>query len=159
MTAPLSAAGRNPGPLNVRASASQEDCRFALHNRLTRRLSFGTAFDLTGWTSGKDAFYINCSRRWFRKNGYVCVRQNRPGSFITACVSSRKDHNNTDTFMLFRLLPKSLDQDPAIMAPPGKDDLEENEEVTHKKSARVFNTMDVQAGETTQLLMEPLKND
>ena len=175
LAAPLSTFGRNPGPLDVRANVSHDKCRFVLHHRLTHRKSSATAFDLTAWTSGRDIFYINCSRRRFKKDGYLCVKQNRPDSFITACVSSHDCHNNIDTFMLFRLLPnsaRSLGQATAIktsieereLSKLGRLDEEDEEEstveATHKESARILATVDVHATKSEeQFSMTSLKNN
>ena len=71
--------------------------------------------DLTGWTLSRDVFFINCSRRKFQRDGYLCVKAAQRGRhrihsdfFHTACVPSLKEHNDVDKFMLFRLLPSSV---------------------------------------------------
>ena len=65
--------------------------------------------DLTTWTLSRDVFFINCSRRKFRRDGYLCVKEGlESGSLSVSCVPSLKEHNDLDTFMLFRLLPSSV---------------------------------------------------
>ena len=109
LSASLNMFGKNDGPLVMKDSAEEEECRFVLHHRLSRQKSRATAFDLATWTSSRDIFYINCSRRSFKRDGYLVVKwDEKSDSFITACVSSIKDNSNSDTYMLFRLLPESV---------------------------------------------------
>ena len=98
--------GKNPGPLKMKQNANHESSRFVLHGRLSTTF---TPCKINNWVSGKEIFYINCSRREWAKDGYICVRQaSSQESFITACVSSIKSHNDRTCFMLFRLLPANL---------------------------------------------------
>ena len=115
LSAPLNMLGKNSGTLVMKNSAEEEECRFVLHHRLSRQKSRTTAFDLATWTSSREIFYINCSRRSFKRDGYLVIKwEEKSDSFITACVSSIKDHGNADTYMLFRLLPESFrNQQPA----------------------------------------------
>ena len=109
LSASLNIFGKNDGPLVMKDSAEEEECRFVLHHRLSRQKSRATAFDLATWTSSRDIFYINCSRRSFKRDGYLVVKWDKKSdSFITACVSSIKDHSKSNTYMLFRLLPESV---------------------------------------------------
>ena len=110
LEASVNVMGKNPGPLKLKQNANHESSRFALHGRLSTTF---TPSKINDWVSGKEIFYINCSRRQWAKDGYVCVRrassQTRDQeSFVTACVSTIKSHNDRTCFMLFRLLPAKL---------------------------------------------------
>ena len=110
LTAPLNLLGRNSGPLYMNASADQRECRFVLHHRLNNQRSSATAFDHSAWTSSRDVFFVNCSQRMFKRDGYLVVKwDQRSNSFITACVPFIKRSNNREeTHMLFRLFPISF---------------------------------------------------
>lgn len=115
LAAPLSTFGKNPGPLFLRSSVSQTQCRFVIHHRLSHQSKKGLVADLATWTLSRDVFFINCSRRKFKRDGYLCVKAAKGGRrgigsdvHYMACVPSLKEHNDRDTFMLFRLLPSSV---------------------------------------------------
>ena len=102
--------GKNPGPLKMKQNAHHESSRFALHGRLSTTF---TPSKINKWVDGKEIFYINCSRREWAKDGYICVKKSssrttNQETFITACVSSTKSHDDRTCFMLFRLLPANL---------------------------------------------------
>lgn len=109
LAAPINSFGKNNGPLLMKDTVDQSKCRFCLHSRLTHHRQYRTAVNIQDWTRSKDVFFINCARRKFKIDGYLCVNQRKAGgSCVTACVSSPKKHNNSDTYMLFRLLPASV---------------------------------------------------
>ena len=112
--APLSLVwGENPGPLFIRDAVSQKTCRFALNERLLS--DKGTEpIPLESWTSGKEMYYITCSRRAFRRNGYLAVKRLPSGhQYITCCISDTLSHDNDSIFMLFRLIPRQ--QEPSAI--------------------------------------------
>ena len=105
LQAPCSMRGTNQGPLSVCHHGAQNNCRFAIHNRLVSGNAVPLA--LPSWTSGRDIFFINCLGRKRRKDGYLCVRQSQGSKYVTSCVSGTSAHNGYSIFMLFRLLPGS----------------------------------------------------
>ena len=56
------------------------------------------------WLSGRDAYFINCARRKWKKDGYLAVSELRT-EYRVGCAASKADHEN-GKWMLFRLLPK-----------------------------------------------------
>ena len=122
LDAPVSVRGRNNGPLYMSDTVSDESSRFVLHSRIIHNKV--SPVSISTWTNGTEMFYLNCSRRKRRIDGYLAIKRVRQrGSeqeqFITACMSSRKFHNNISVFMLFQLIPSYL----------VKDETEENGEV------------------------------
>lgn len=109
LDAPLSICGTNSGPLHVWDTVADRTSRFVLYSRIVP--DKGTLpVPLSSWTSGSDMFYINCSRRKHRRDGYLTVtrrpagRNNPNETFVTTCMNRIIYHNNYDTFMLFQLL-------------------------------------------------------
>ena len=85
-----------------------------LHDRLLKNLT--PTIEVSDWVNGSEAYYINCSRRKFARDGYVAVKKvqgrahDRP-TYITACFPSIDYHSDDhDVFMLFQLLRPSLKQ-------------------------------------------------
>ena len=114
LEAPVSIFGYNHGPLKVRQNVKEECCRFMLHDRLLKTLT--PTVEVSDWVLGIEAYYVNCSRRRFARDGYVAVKkvQQRPEdhpSYITACFPSIDYHDDDENiFMLFQLLRPSLKQ-------------------------------------------------
>jgi len=108
LNAPVNIVGVNPGPLHLQYEVQEKRSRLTLLSRLVKGYS---PVDTKAWVSGRDLFFINCARRTWKKDGYICVKQiTVPGQqqrLITACVSSVKNNNERDLWMLFRLLPAS----------------------------------------------------
>ena len=101
LNAPVGLCGQNVGPLHMKFDVKAHNSRLALHSRLEK--SFHPV-EKDPWISGRDIFYINCARRGWKKNAYICVRARR-GQYITACVPSTEEHNEErHIFMLFRLI-------------------------------------------------------
>ena len=99
--------GRNNGPLCMSDTVSDESSRFVLHSRIIHNKV--SPVSISTWTSGTEMFYINCSRRKRKINGYLAMKRVRrrgaADTYITACMSNRKYHNNTSVHMLFQLVP------------------------------------------------------
>ena len=108
LNAPVNIVGENSGPLRLQYEVQEKCSRLTLLSRLVKGHS---PVDTKAWVSGRDLFFINCARRTWKKDGYICVKQiTVPGQqprLITACVSSVKHNNERDLWMLFRLLPAS----------------------------------------------------
>ena len=96
----------------------ESQSRLTLHNRLLKHYN---PVDIAPWMDGRKVFFINCARRRARRDGYICVRlvtsrrRGRP-ELKTGCVPTKRSHNERDTWMLFRLLPVSLRDKPAVPA-------------------------------------------
>ena len=74
-----SISGHNEGPLEVKANVKEENARFALHDRV-----FDGQYepvDTRSWMLGEE-FYVNCSQRRFRWDGYVAVKKTQLLDFI-----------------------------------------------------------------------------
>ena len=105
--------GRNSGPLQMRNDMVEANARFSLRTRLYRYKS--NPVDLREWVSGKDRFFVHCSRRGkLRIDGYLAVKRAPRGGdveseYTSVCVSSIKHHNEVDTFMLFSLISPPTD--------------------------------------------------
>ena len=121
LNASVNAFGINRGPLSL-------DYYVSGHSRL---LLFGRVSNDAGpisgetWAHGQDMYFINCARRRMKRDGYIGIRRRRrhgEDEWITSCFSSRFEHNESNVFMLFRLLPGSYRDNPNILtAEPGND--------------------------------------
>ena len=116
--APVGVLGNNFGPLHLKNHVLESQSRLTLHNRLLKHY---TPVDIAPWVDGRDVFFINCARRRAKRDGYICVKlvTSRGGGrpeLTTACVPAKRFHNERDTWMLFRLLPVSLRDKPAVPA-------------------------------------------
>ena len=123
MSAPVNVLGYNAGPLKLSFTASHSSSRLTLHSRLVKEY---TPIDIKNWVNGKEAFFLNCARRLMKRDGYVCVKRQQRGnrhSLTTACVPSTSSHDETSTWMLFRLLHHSIrEQKHTVRPPPRKQD-------------------------------------
>ena len=163
LEAPLNWLGRNRGPLLMRDTVNEESSRFVLHHRVIRN-DKPRPNPLNSWINGGDMFYINCSRRRHRKDGYLCIRrahlrqpeQQGDDNFITACVRDIDYHDNVNVFMLFRLLPgyylshedDEISDDERLMgyepvdkpakADPIKHELDSDQEDQHKVTSKLL---------------------
>ena len=113
LSAPHNIAGFHSGPLQLQFTAMESDSRFKLLSRLVKHHS---PVDISEWVHGREAFYISCHHKTFKKDGYVCIRRRR-NEFVTACVPRRTFHNEVDTWMLFRILPHTF-RNRATISPP-----------------------------------------
>ena len=106
LNAPVNIRGQNNGPLYMSDTVSDESSRFVLHSRIIQNKV--SPVSISTWTSGNEMFYINCSRRKRRINGYLALKRERQrgqDTYITACMGSRKYHNSSSVYMLFQLIP------------------------------------------------------
>lgn len=136
LSAPVNTFGTNPGPLHLKFTVDHHDSRLTLQSRLIKGYK---PVDTNTWVSGREAFYINCARRTLQKDGYICVklipgRRNAPDLF-TACVPSRRHHNDRNVWMLFRLLPASHREKSANMSTGSRDELDVTAELKEYERA------------------------
>lgn len=122
--------GSNQGPLRLVYHVSERS-RLLLFGRIANEkgpISPGT------WTQGRDMFFINCARRTMKRDGYIGMRRrrrNREEEWLSSCWPRQGHHNDRSRFLLFRLLPASLRDDPSLLpnaeadskaGPNGRDD-------------------------------------
>ena len=93
--------GYNDGPLEMKPNVTEENARFVLHNRVH---SSYEPVDFKSWMLG-DEYFISCSRRRFKLDGYLSVKRTKLLDYTTAIVPSQECHNGVDTWLLFRLMP------------------------------------------------------
>ena len=146
LSAPVNVLGHNPGPLHLHLTAYESNARLTLHSRLVKKY---TPIDTSNWVLGREAFFINCARRRLKRDGYVCVKQRQRGrqrQLITACVSSKRHHDDRTTWMLFRLLhPSVRNESTHVITPPLRmaDSLDDKEHEELREYEKVLG--DVQA--------------
>ena len=98
----VSRLGYNVGPLEVKPNVAEENARFVIYNAV---FDVYAPVDVKEWELGEQ-FFINCSRRKFRLDGYVAVSETKTeGEYATSIIPSQQSHNSIDTWMLFRLMP------------------------------------------------------
>ena len=103
--------GSNPGPLYLKSELHNKHSRLTLHNRVIGDNKAPT--DTRVWSAGNEEFFINCSRRRFKKDGFIAVKRVsvRTGSrqteerYVTVCLPNEGYHNEQNVWMLFRLFP------------------------------------------------------
>ena len=106
LSVPLTICGVNKGPLQLKHLIMEEG-RLVLQTRIGKDKG---PVNLHDWLNGKEVFFIKCARRKFKRDGYICVKQQRRGGedeWITACVPFKFLHDEREFFMLFQLLPAS----------------------------------------------------
>ena len=128
LNSPVNFHGNNTGPLHLHYEVQERKSRLTLQSRLVKEYS---PVDTRTWTSGGDLFFINCSRRKFKRDGYICVKSTRQQRLITACVSSVTSNDERNTWMLFRLLPASY-RDDKRSRHEAEDEVDDSEEEEYK---------------------------
>ena len=93
------------GPLQLKLNVKACDVRFKL---ICRLIKGSKPVSTAPWLSHRDTFFIMCARRGFYKNAFLAVqRHTNDDRWITCCVKSTEGEDYVDTFMLFRLLPRT----------------------------------------------------
>ncbi len=91
--------GKNPGPLKMKSQLEDKDSRLVLYNQMGSGY-FEVPADITNWINGKGAFFISNAHQ----KGFLCIsRRAREDRYVCRCVNSRKEHNEENNWMLFRL--------------------------------------------------------
>ena len=139
--------GYNSGPLVLTNHVHEEDARLTLHSRVVG--SYNTPISVGSWTAGEE-YFVNCSRRRFKVDGYLAMKQNQdydPKSkdyptekfkFITAIVPSVSSHDNVTTWMLFRLLPSEYRKRPDLVSKNESQSTKEKEHEFEKLQEKEF---------------------
>ena len=120
LSAPLTICGVNPGSLQLKHYVLEES-RLVLENRIGKDKG---PVNTQNWVNGREVFFVRCARQRFKRDGYICVKQQRRGGedeWITACVPFKFLHNEQDIFMLFRLLPYQEQKSQVTSATPTED--------------------------------------
>ena len=73
LTAHRNIFGYSSEPLRLEINPPFQDTLFHLHSRL--RTSRPPPEDPGPWVTGKEAFFISCSTRWFARDAYIAVRR------------------------------------------------------------------------------------
>ena len=103
--------GSSDDPLKLHSTVLVQEARFSLHSRVQSSFTFmmclSTPVSVSSWIEG-EKFYINCSHRSFKIDGYIAMKKETDSTYKTVTVPTMKDpRKSTDSGMLFRLhLPK-----------------------------------------------------
>ena len=97
---PTNALGSAPGPLQLGYHVKSKETRLILTNCVRKHSQPPVSLSL--WMNGREACFIQCSRRRQRK-GFVAVTEVE-GKYLTSCVHSRDNEEKSSTFMLFQLV-------------------------------------------------------
>ena len=145
LDAPVSILGRNDGPLQLKHNITEKHGRFSLHSRLVQH--HAGPIELRDWVNGNDLFFVNCTRRTARIDGFLAmkrIRQTRGGGanqpeFISVCVPSTKYNNERNIFMLFQLTsPRSTSHAVSEEDIKSPEEVELNEEFDAYVGSRDF---------------------
>ncbi len=105
--------GQSEGPLQLKSTVLTNQARFCLHSRVQSTfvcmMCLSTPVSLSDWIEGEQ-FYINCSRRAFKIDGYVAMvklasEDETQKKYKTVTLPSISDPSSSTKGMLFRLHP------------------------------------------------------
>ena len=107
--------GQSEGPLQLKSTVLTNQARFCLHSRVQSTfvcmMCLSTPVSLSDWIEGEQ-FYINCSRRAFKIDGYVAMvklasedETQKTYQYKTVTLPSISDPSSSAKGMLFRLHP------------------------------------------------------
>ncbi len=107
--------GQSEGPLQLKSTVLTNQARFCLHSRVQSTfvcmMCLSTPVSLSDWIEGEQ-FYINCSRRAFKIDGYVAMvklasddETQKTYQYKTVTLPSISDPSSSTKGMLFRLHP------------------------------------------------------
>ena len=96
--------GKNPGPLKMKSTINGSDSTLVLYSTFSHGFSEPPA-NINHWIQGKKPFFISNAHR----KGFIAISCTVSGleqskQYLTKCVSSKKLHNEKNTWMLFRLV-------------------------------------------------------
>ena len=110
LTCNCSMLGSSSGPLHLLSTVLVQQARFSLYSRVQPSFAcmmcMSTPVSLSSWIEG-EKFYINCSKRSFKIDGYIAMKQQEcEPNYKTVTVPTMKDPSNSKSIgMLFRLHP------------------------------------------------------
>ncbi len=114
LNAPVSVLGSNDGPLCIESRGKKHYSLFSINNQLTKpfyRFQGDVNVDPALWFKGKESFLIRCTRRRFRMDGFLAIREqnneerrtNKGHEYRTICRSDANGHDVLSGHMAFRL--------------------------------------------------------
>ena len=131
--------GKNTGPITMDMKVDETCARLVLQSRILSK-KHQVVMDMTSWVTGRDAYFIRCARRRFKKEGFLCVKfkpsQDRVPPYRLKIVQSTDNHNDENKFMLFRLLPATLKQQIKPEAEEVSDDSQSGSEELEKLNSQ-----------------------
>ena len=114
LKANASMTGNNHGPLTMEMKIDETRARFILQSRIISK-KHDKVMDTSSWVTGREVYFIRCARRRFKKDGFLCMKykpsEGSSPPYRLKIVPSTEKHDENH-FMLFRLLPVSLKQQP-----------------------------------------------
>ena len=115
LKASASITGNNHGPITMEMKIEETCARLALQSRIASKKRHHMVVDTSSWVNGREIYFIRCARRHFKKEGFLCMKykpkQDGVSPYRLNIVPSTEKHDENH-FMLFRLLPLSLKQQP-----------------------------------------------
>ncbi len=133
--------GKSEGPLQLKSTVLTNQARFCLHSRVQSTFAcmmcLSTPVSLSDWIEGEQ-FYINCSRRAFKIDGYIAMAMVKLASegqvhqYKTVTLPSISDPScsSTEAGMLFRLKSPEIDKSKTVNP---TDDTEKSKELFKRK--------------------------
>ena len=114
LKANASVTGKNHGPLTMEMKLDETCARLVLQSRIISK-QHHMVMDTSSWVTGREVYFIRCARRRFKKEGFLCMKykpsqEGLPPYKLKIVPSTEKCDENH--FILFRLLPLSLKQQP-----------------------------------------------
>ena len=107
--------GYSSRPLELKSSVFEQQARFAIHSRIVHAAMMCLSSPVTSasWIEGEE-FYVKCSRRRFRADGYLAMkRESHPssrrrsadagGTYKTVILPKVRTNASANTGLLFRL--------------------------------------------------------
>ena len=104
LKANTSITGNNDGPITLEMKIDESCARLVLQSRVISKKRHQMVVDTSSWVAGREVYFIRCARRYFRKEGFLCMKfkpsQNGLPPYRLKIVSSTEKHGG-DHFMLF----------------------------------------------------------
>ena len=109
--------GKQRRDLKMQRSVKSHNARMALQKSVVDD-NCKVPVDITRWLQGEESCFIRCARRVRCKDGYLCVKQPLQGRLgnrkrsenyeVKVVPSIKKNDDDKNSFMLFRLLPQGF---------------------------------------------------
>ena len=122
LNAKASIFGKNYGPMTMEMKVDETSARLVLQSRIISK-KHHMVVDTSSWVTGREVYFIRCARRRFKKEGFLCMKYKpgREGLPYRLKIIPSTDKQDESHFMLFRLLPLSLKQQPELYTDSGSD--------------------------------------
>ena len=103
--------GHHPGPLKFKSELSSKNSRLCLYSQISKGYFDSPEDDITPWIEKKEVAFISsaASKSFiavvrYRNNEQADTDQEDAYLYQTKCMGSRKEHNEQDIWMLYRLI-------------------------------------------------------